>query len=394
MIRCSVCIPTYKRPAQLNMLLANLFGIHSDRVSEIIIAVSGTMAESTDINTKHLLRMFELENIKYTIKDGFTGTTGAKCWFKEVACEPILGIIDDDAILSSNYFDLLDEFDDPSVGAISGCIHTPVDIGHYRDYSYEPIETPQITKVNRIYINPYTNLVDFADKYQVYYFKDKTQKFECDCLQGTAFFVRNCCYRIDMNYARGAENFEETDSTYNIVQMGRKCIFSSAATAFHLRGETGGERARCNGNKQKDVNSNYFIRKWNIKHEYTNTFVVAVDFDNTLTQNSTFEKTGAINPQAINALRCLQQNGCVLVLWTTREGQDLVEARNLCEQHGLYFDYFNEYPLRKNSRKIDVDFMIDDKSVVQIDWENIIKYIIKKKQEKLKQNESNKNSKI
>ena len=385
MNKCTICINIYENQNNVSKLLSNLLAISDKQFSQICIAVRGTTSEFIDIDTKYLLRMLELNNIECIIKDGFNNNVDMQRWFKHCANENILCILDDNVFLNADYFELLKEFNDLSVGAVGGCFYIP-------DYNskYELTETPQISRANRIYLNSDTNLLSIADNYQLYYFKDRTKKFDCDCLYGSAFFIRNNCYLIDTNYTCDFDNIEKIDAMYNmVVHMGRRCVFSTASTAFCIP-------RKININKicQHKESSDYFIKKWDIKSDYETNFAVAVDFDNTITLNSTPNKTGTINPQAVKAIQCLKQHGCVLILWTAREGHDLIEARDLCEQNGLYFDYFNEYPLRRNTRKIDVDFMIDDRSVVQIEWENIIKYIIKKKQEKFKQNESNKNSKI
>lgn len=93
---------------------------------------------------------------------------------------------------------------------------------------------------------------------------------------------------------------------------------------------------------------------WNI--------VIAVDFDNTLTEGSTFAGTGKISHRALRWIALMQKLGAKMVLWTTREGDDLQEALLLLEEHGVSFDYVNEYPLRNGGRKVNADMYIDDKA--------------------------------
>ena len=110
--------------------------------------------------------------------------------------------------------------------------------------------------------------------------------------------------------------------------------------------------------------------------KYDTNFAVAIDFDNTITINSTYEKTGTLNPVAAEYIKKLKEIGCKLILWTCREGQDLDEAINLIHEWNLPFDYINEYPLRGNSKKVNVDFYIDDKSYIEpICWQEILQYI-------------------
>ncbi len=112
---------------------------------------------------------------------------------------------------------------------------------------------------------------------------------------------------------------------------------------------------------------------------YDNNFVVAVDFDNTITMGSTYEKTGILNPVAKTAIEKIKNLGCIIVLWTTRTGKDLDEAIGLLDQWEIPIDYVNEYPLRESGNKINVDLYIDDKSCVNgdIDWNAYINYIMR-----------------
>lgn len=113
--------------------------------------------------------------------------------------------------------------------------------------------------------------------------------------------------------------------------------------------------------------------------KYDTAFVVAIDFDNTITQNSTYEQTGTLNQEAAVAIRKLKELGCVLVLWTCREGKDLEEAISLIKKWELPFDYVNEYPPRGSSKKVNVDFYIDDKSWIRaLDWGRIVQYLSQK----------------
>ena len=96
--------------------------------------------------------------------------------------------------------------------------------------------------------------------------------------------------------------------------------------------------------------------------DWEESVVVAVDFDNTLTNGSTIESTGEINRYAVGWVKKFQKMGCVIVLWTTRDGDNLKEAVDLLKSNGLSVDYANAYPPRGNRRKIDADMFIDDKA--------------------------------
>lgn len=102
---------------------------------------------------------------------------------------------------------------------------------------------------------------------------------------------------------------------------------------------------------------------------YDENFVVAVDFDGTIAKGSTFGSTGTLDTEARDVLKELKALGCVLVLWTCREGDDLEEAIGLLDRWGVPMDYFNEYPLRNGNPKVNADFYIDDKAWTgPIDW--------------------------
>ena len=84
-----------------------------------------------------------------------------------------------------------------------------------------------------------------------------------------------------------------------------------------------------------------------------------------------------LNNKAKESIIKLKELGCVLVLWTTREGKDLEEALSLLKKWGIDFDYINNYPLRNSGNKINADFYIDDKSQInkKIDWDKTIQFI-------------------
>lgn len=83
--------------------------------------------------------------------------------------------------------------------------------------------------------------------------------------------------------------------------------------------------------------------------------IIAVDFDNTLTNKSIYPITGKINLAAIMYLNKLKEDGHKLVLFTARSGKYLDEAVNLCRASGLEFDGIEP--------KIKADIYIDDKAI-------------------------------
>lgn len=108
-------------------------------------------------------------------------------------------------------------------------------------------------------------------------------------------------------------------------------------------------------------------------------FIIAVDFDGTITKKSCFPEVGEINPMAIKALKALQKR-YKIALWTCRFGQALEEAVQAVEREGFNFDFINCTDLDRGNRKIIVDAFIDDTSYpyclqrpFTFDWEKICK---------------------
>lgn len=96
--------------------------------------------------------------------------------------------------------------------------------------------------------------------------------------------------------------------------------------------------------------------------------IIAVDFDGTLYTDD-YPDIGDPIWRTINYCKQEKENGAILILWTCRSGQDLVEAIRLCKQVELHFDYVNEnakecmFGFVKDSRKIYADEYIDDKAI-------------------------------
>jgi hypothetical protein len=94
---------------------------------------------------------------------------------------------------------------------------------------------------------------------------------------------------------------------------------------------------------------------------------IAVDFDGTIVED---RYPGIGKPQlfAFETLKALQQQQHQLILWTVREGKALQEAVNFCRKHGIEFYAVNKnFPEEElepgQSRKLNVDFFIDDRNV-------------------------------
>jgi len=94
---------------------------------------------------------------------------------------------------------------------------------------------------------------------------------------------------------------------------------------------------------------------------------IAVDFDGTIVED---RYPGIGKPQlfAFETLKALQQQQHQLILWTVREGTALKEAIEFCKKHGIEFYAVNKnFPEEEleigQSRKLNVDYFIDDRSI-------------------------------
>ena len=97
--------------------------------------------------------------------------------------------------------------------------------------------------------------------------------------------------------------------------------------------------------------------------------IIAVDFDNTLFKTN-FPNIGEPILPVIEFCKARQQGGDIIILWTCRRDDDLLDATRACQRHGLEFDYVNcnepnHLAAFKNNdcRKIFADVYIDDKSI-------------------------------
>lgn len=107
--------------------------------------------------------------------------------------------------------------------------------------------------------------------------------------------------------------------------------------------------------------------------------IIAIDFDDTITEPSKYPVTGKIRNDAITYIQKLYDDGHKLILWTCRTGYNLVEAINLLTDSKIIhcFSTVNANIDEKrydNCRKVFADFYIDDKSM-KIDWKKIYKQI-------------------
>ena len=97
--------------------------------------------------------------------------------------------------------------------------------------------------------------------------------------------------------------------------------------------------------------------------------IIAVDFDGVLCKNE-FPAIGRPNYEVISLIRQHIDIGNEVILWTTRNGNELTAAVEWCEDRGLHFcainapapsneeEYGDKYPTP--SRKVYADVYIDD----------------------------------
>ena len=96
--------------------------------------------------------------------------------------------------------------------------------------------------------------------------------------------------------------------------------------------------------------------------------VYAIDFDNTLAQTC-FPEIIAPNKKMVAFTKALKAQGHKIILWTSRDGEDLTAAVEWGKRQGIIFDSVNG-PLPgqikgrwNDTRKIYADFYVDDKAM-------------------------------
>lgn len=105
--------------------------------------------------------------------------------------------------------------------------------------------------------------------------------------------------------------------------------------------------------------------------------IIAIDFDGTITKESTYPKIGEIRQEAIEVIKALSKY-YILCLWTCRSGNFLIEAINALKSKGIIFEYVNDSPITPpGTRKIIADYYIDDRVITSsVDWKKIRKELL------------------
>lgn len=96
--------------------------------------------------------------------------------------------------------------------------------------------------------------------------------------------------------------------------------------------------------------------------------IIAVDFDGCLCSDK-YPDIGNPNWSVIHELQSRQHNGDKIILWTCRDGVELVNAVAACCDWGLFFDAVNSnlperiIQYKSDPRKISADEYWDDRAV-------------------------------
>ena len=115
--------------------------------------------------------------------------------------------------------------------------------------------------------------------------------------------------------------------------------------------------------------------------------IIAVDFDGTVVENK-YPDIGKERPFAIQTLRTLQQEGNRLILFTSREGEELDAAVKFCHDRGLDFYAVNSNQpadalFKHHTAKVIADLYIDDRNLGGIpDWPTIYEVITRQRLER------------
>jgi hydroxymethylpyrimidine pyrophosphatase-like HAD family hydrolase len=118
-------------------------------------------------------------------------------------------------------------------------------------------------------------------------------------------------------------------------------------------------------------------------------FVIAVDFDGTITEEKAMSHQMTLRPHCKEVLTWLaNRKDVVLVLWTCRTAESLYEAMKFLKQHNM-LDLFaavnDQLPEVKKkyhpkvARKVGADIYIDDRNLYMstVDWKDIQKVLQK-----------------
>ena len=96
--------------------------------------------------------------------------------------------------------------------------------------------------------------------------------------------------------------------------------------------------------------------------------IIAIDFDGTIVHDD-FPNIGPLQPYAKEVINRLHDAGHYIIIWTSRNGNSLIDAINYLLEHGVSFDRINDSEPGNRSqymhdtRKIYADTYIDDRNL-------------------------------
>lgn len=109
-------------------------------------------------------------------------------------------------------------------------------------------------------------------------------------------------------------------------------------------------------------------RKKNNNKPKTKGMTIAIDFDGTIVENK-YPRIGQLLPYAPESIRKLYQDGHCIIIWTSRDGRQLLDAVNFLLQNNIPFHRVNDNipentrQFGSNSRKVFADIYIDDRNL-------------------------------
>ena len=106
--------------------------------------------------------------------------------------------------------------------------------------------------------------------------------------------------------------------------------------------------------------------------------IIAVDFDETITNYAPYPIQGSLRADAKKYLNKLHEKGYILVLWSARIGENYKIALDLCKKWNLPILEDTDEFLHGDSGKLIANFYIDDKAILgKLKWRKVYKYIVK-----------------
>jgi len=106
--------------------------------------------------------------------------------------------------------------------------------------------------------------------------------------------------------------------------------------------------------------------------------ILAIDFDGTIVHNK-FPAIGELLPNSKEVINQLYDNGHYIIIWTSRDGAELLKAINFLIHTGIKFHRINDNnPVNtekygSNSRKVYAHMYIDDHNMEGFSgWERVL----------------------